>query len=125
MLAISTAAPLLVAFGDSLPFDVSPIVAPLFTIWGIAYVIPFYLPAGEYAMTIGGSKYTAMYTNMFDAAGFIASALWNPWATSSSKGGDFKQMLLSQAAFAAISAVMMPLGMARVNAKAAAEKKKQ
>ena len=76
-------------------------------------------------MATGGAKFTGMYANMFDGAGFIASALWNPWASRSSKGGDFSHVLLSQAAFAAISTVMMPIGMARVNAKAAAEKKKK
>ena len=74
---------------------------------------------------IGGKTSTALFTNVFDAAGFATSAIWNPWASSIAKSGDFTVILLSQALFGAISAVMMPLCMYRVNAKAAAADKKK
>jgi len=99
-------------------------VVPLTCLWGLAYALPFYIPPGEFAMQIGGKKGTALFTNIFDAAGFAASAAWNPWASSIAKSGDFSQILLSQALFGAISMVCMPLCMYRQNAKADANKKK-
>jgi len=61
-------------------------------------------------------------SNLFDAAGFTVSAMWNPWASAMAKRGDFATALYSQALFGAISLVCMPLCMSRVNAKAAAAK---
>ena len=58
-----------------------------------------------------------------DGTGFVVSALWNPWASASSKGGDFTMVLLSQAAVGAVSALTMPLAMARINARGRATKK--
>jgi len=124
MLAVSAAVPALLAVSASLPVDITPVVVPLCMLWGLAYVIPFYLPGGEYAMAVGGAKYTGMYTNIFDATGFLASAVWNPWASASSKGGDFETVLWSQVVFFAGSMVAMPLAMSRLNAKADAAKKK-
>ena len=126
MLAVSTAAPLALAAAGTpglLPFDASALVVPLAVVWGGAYVLPFYLPVGEYAAATGGKRYTALYANLFDGTGFVVSALWNPWASASSKGGDFTMVLLSQAAFGAVSAITMPLAMARINARGRATKK--
>ena len=75
-------------------------------------------------MQVGGKTSTALYTNLFDAAGFSVSAIWNPWASACAKRGDFATILYSQALFGAISFVCMPLCMARTNAKAEADKKK-
>ena len=98
-------------------------VVPLCVVWGLAYVLPFYLPPGEYAMAVGGKSGTALFTNIFDAAGFATSALWNPWASAIAKSGDFEKVLLSQAAFGAVSMLCMPLCMYRINQKADAAKK--
>ena len=98
-----------------------------FAAWGEGWswrdVLPFYLPVGEYAAATGGKRYTALYANLFDGTGFVVSALWNPWASASSKGGDFTMVLLSQAAVGAVSALTMPLAMARINARGRATKK--
>lgn len=75
-------------------------------------------------MQIGGKSGTALFTNVFDAAGFAMSALWNPWASAVAKTGDFRSILLSQALVGAVSALTMPLCMYRQNQKAAAAKKK-
>jgi len=113
--------PLLLSAGPSV---VSPIaVVPLLTLWGLTYALPFYTPPGEFAMQVGGKAGTALFTNVFDAAGFTMSATWNPWASSLAKSNDFTTILLSQAAFGAISMVTMPLCMYRQNAKAATAKK--
>jgi len=90
-------------------------VVPLTVLWGLAYALPFYIPPGEFAMQVGGKASTALFTNIFDAAGFAASAVWNPWASGIAKSGDFKQILLSQALFGAISMIAMPLCMYRQN----------
>jgi len=98
-------------------------VVPLTVVWGLAYALPFYNPPGEFAMAVGGKSGTALFTNVFDAAGFGMSALWNPWASALAKTGDFRTILLSQAAFGALSMLTMPLCMHRLNTKAAAVKK--
>ena len=74
---------------------------------------------------VGGKTGTALFTNLFDAAGFLMSASWNPWASAIAKTGDFREILLSQAAFGALSMLMMPLCMYRLNAKLEAAKKAQ
>ena len=45
---------------------------------------------------MGGKSATALYTNLFDAAGFTVSAIWNPWASAAAKRGDFSTVLYSQ-----------------------------
>jgi len=121
LLAACAVVPFLLSLGPAVLPKVA--VVPLTVIWGLAYAMPFYIPPGEFAMQIGGKSGTALFTNVFDAAGFAASAVWNPWASSFAKSGNFKQILLSQAAFGAISMLTMPLCMHRQNAKAAAAKK--
>ena len=123
LLALCAAVPFVLSLGPSaLPREA---VVPLTVLWGLAYAMPFYIPPGEAAMNIGGKASTALFTNVFDAAGFAMSAVWNPWASSVAKGGDFRLILLSQALFGAISMVSMPLCMARQNAKDDAAKKKK
>jgi hypothetical protein len=100
-------------------------VVPLTVLWGLAYALPFYIPPGEFAMQIGGKKGTALFTNIFDASGFAASALWNPWASALAKNNDFKTILYSQALFGAISSLTMPLCMYRQMLKEQATKKKE
>ncbi len=123
LLVVCVAAPATLAVAPSLPFDVTPAVVPLAVVWGLVYALPFYLPPGEFAMAIGGSNRSGLYANLFDAAGFVVSAMWNPWASASARNGDFRLVLLSQAVFGAISLVCMPLCMYRQTAKAAADKK--
>ena len=121
-LAVCAVVPYVVSLG---PAVLGPIlVVPLLVIWGLAYALPFYNPPGEFAMNVGG-KYNAsgLFTNIFDAAGFTAAAVWNPWASNLAKTGDFKMILLSQALFGAISVVTMPLCMHRLIAKDAKKKK--
>ena len=123
LLALCATAPFALSLGPTvLP---KAAVVPLTCLWGLAYALPFYIPPGEFAMQIGGKSSTALFTNMFDAAGFGMSAVWNPWASSIAKTGDFKVVLQSQAIFGAISMLCMPLCMYRQNAKAAAAKKKE
>lgn len=120
LLALCTVTPFALSLGPSVLGNVA--VVPLTVLWGVAYALPFYIPPGEFAMQIGGKSGTALFTNVFDAAGFAASALWNPWASSLAKTGDFRQILLSQALFGAMSLVTMPLCMHRLNAKAKKDK---
>ena len=124
LLALCAVVPYVISFGPSVVPRAA--VVPLLVVWALAYAMPFYVPPGEFAMLIGGKSGTALFTNIFDAAGFAMSATWNPWASSLAKSGDFEQILRSQALFGAISMVAMPLCMYRQNAKrdAAAAKKK-
>ena len=71
LLAVCAVAPFALSLGPSV---LPPFVAVLLTIvWGVAYAMPFYTPAGEFAMQIGGKSGTALFTNIFDAAGFAWS----------------------------------------------------
>ena len=111
LLAACAVVPAVLALGPSaVP---APLVVPLCCAWGLAYALPFYIPPGEFAMHIGGKTSTALFTNLFDATGFLASALWNPWASALARQGDFRTVLLSQALFGAISLGCMPLCMYR------------
>ena len=121
LLAMCAVIPFALSLGPSV---VGPFVVPLTVLWGLAYAMPFYIPPGEAAMAIGGKTSTALFTNVFDAAGFAMSAAWNPWASALAKVGDFQTILLSQALFGAISMVAMPLCMHRQNVKDDAKKKK-
>lgn len=121
LLAMCAVIPFVLSLGPNVLPRVA--VVPLTVLWGLAYAMPFYIPPGEAAMNIGGETSTALFTNVFDAAGFAMSAVWNPWASAIAKGGDFRLVLLSQALFGAISMVSMPLCMARMNAKEDAAKK--
>ena len=56
MLVVCTVVPALLASSAALPFDIAPLVVPLCVVWGGAYVLPFYLPVGEYAMATGGTR---------------------------------------------------------------------
>ena len=97
-------------------------VVTLLALWGCAYALPFYLPPGEFALKIGGKTAAALFTNLFDAGGFTLCFFWNSWASKSTKGGDFRQVLLSQALFGAISLVCMPWCMTRQVALAKKQK---
>ena len=70
----------------------------------------------------GGKTAAALFTNLFDAGGFTLCFFWNSWASKSTKGGDFRQVLLSQALFGAISLVCMPWCMTRQVALAKKQK---
>ena len=48
---------------------------------------------------------------------------WNKWASRSTKQGDFSEVLLSQAAFAAVALLFMPLCMYRQTSAAEQAKK--
>jgi len=124
-LCVCVAVPAILANGplikSAVGVDIAPLVVPLTVLWGLAYALPFYIPPGEFAMAVGGKSSTALYTNLFDAAGFTVSAIWNPWASGLAKQGDFATILYSQALFGALSLVCMPLCMTRVNAKAKKE----
>ena len=122
LLAVCGVVPLVLSLGPAVVPTVA--VVPLTVLWGLCYAMPFYVPPGEFAMQVGGKSGTGLFTNLFDAAGFAASAMWNPWASAQAKSGDFTSVLYSQAAFGLISMVAMPLCMYRLNAKGAAPKKK-
>ena len=122
LLAVCGVVPLVLSLGPAVVPKVA--VVPLTVLWGLCYAMPFYVPPGEFAMQVGGKSGTGLFTNLFDAAGFAASAMWNPWASAQAKSGDFTSVLYSQAAFGLISMVAMPLCMYRLNAKGAAPKKK-
>ena len=42
-------------------------------LWGFAWSLPFYIPAGVMALRLGGPSHAALLTNLFDAAGFLAA----------------------------------------------------
>lgn len=50
-----------------------PAVLLLLLLWGAAWALPFYIPAGVMALQLGGSQHAAQLTNVFDFIGFLAA----------------------------------------------------
>ncbi len=46
-------------------------------IWGLAFAIPFYIPASMYALRQGGRESSATIADVFDIGGFTSLALFN------------------------------------------------
>ena len=63
-------------------------------LWGIAWALPFYIPAGVMALNLGGINHAALVTNIFDAVGFFSSALFSLPATQYGSKGHWTPVLL-------------------------------
>ena len=50
-----------------------PVLLLAIFLWGFAWSLPFYIPAGVMALQLGGRKHAALLTNIFDAAGFLVA----------------------------------------------------
>lgn len=50
-----------------------PVLLLTIFLWGFAWSLPFYIPAGVMALQLGGRKHAALLTNIFDAAGFLVA----------------------------------------------------
>jgi hypothetical protein len=50
-----------------------PVLLLAIFLWGFAWSLPFYIPAGVMALQLGGPEHAALLTNIFDAAGFLVA----------------------------------------------------
>eukprot|EP01036_Dinobryon_divergens_P026275 gene26275-34900_t len=65
-----------------------PVLLLAIFLWGFAWSLPFYIPAGVMALQLGGRKHAALLTNIFDAAGFLVAAVFSlPAGRYGSLGG--------------------------------------
>lgn len=48
--------------------------------WGFAWALPFYIPPGIAALRLGGKAHSSLITNIFDAFGFFAGAIFSKYA---------------------------------------------
>jgi hypothetical protein len=70
-----------------------PIVLGILFFWGMAWALPFYLPAGVMALTLGGVNHAALLTNLFDAIGFLAASVLSYYAMEFGKSGQWTSVI--------------------------------
>lgn len=75
-----------------LPFSA---VLMILSIWGATWALPFYIPAGVFALRIGGLKHAALITNLMDAAGYISAAFFSKFAMDYGRLGQWDNTLAS------------------------------
>lgn len=122
MLLVNLLVPVMLRFRTYLPF-VELLLLPILFLWGLSFAVPFYLPAGTFALELGGKRNGALFTNLFDAGGFTVCSVWNRFAAAKAGENDFNGILDSIIACAAI-ALLMPVSMySRLPVAAAAKPK--
>jgi MFS family permease len=52
------------------------VIASLF-MWGLGWSLPFYVPPGKLALSLGGRDHAALLTNIYDGFGFLAAAVFS------------------------------------------------
>jgi len=111
-LVVTAVVPCVLMANEAVP-AVKAAVLPLLFLWGLCFAVPFYIPAGTYALECGGKKHGALFTNLFDAGGFTASSVWNWYAAEQSRLNRFDNLLFSLACLGGVAAFSMPLAMYR------------
>ena len=57
--------------------------------WGAAWALPFYVPPGLLALDLGGKAHSALVTNLFEGAGFLAAAVFSKFAVQHGRAGQW------------------------------------
>lgn len=112
LLGVTTAVPALLLARAALP-AVDAAVLPLLFVWGLSFAVPFYLPAGTYALECGGKKHSTLFTNLFDAGGFTACSAWNRYAAAQSGRDNWDEIVRTLVILGGVSFCTMPLAMYR------------
>lgn len=111
-LVVTTAVPALLLARSYVP-GVDVLVLPLLFAWGLCFSVPFYLPAGTFALELGGKRNGALFTNLFDAGGFTACSAWNRYAAAHSANDRFDEVLLTLVTLGGLALCTMPACMLR------------
>jgi len=69
----------------------------ILTLYGACWALPFYIPPGVYALTVGGTEHAAFITNLFDGFGFIIAAFFSIVAMENGRVGQWAGILMSLA----------------------------
>jgi len=93
-----------------------PVVWSLFALflWGGTWAMSFYTPPGVVALQLGGKKHAALLTNIFDAIGYLAAAVFSYYATGMGRDGKWTSILVSlslcsiTASFTMLKAMRIP-----------------
>ena len=92
--------------------SLSPLlILALITVWGTAWALPFYIPPGLVALRLGGQHHAALLTNIFDAVGFFAGAVFSYYSMKAGRFGDWLPVFGACAAANLISLVSMNMAM--------------
>lgn len=89
----------------------------LLTLWGIAWAMAFYIPAGVIALELGGKHHAALITNLADGVGFAVAAVFSVFAMDRGRrgGSDWSAIMLTLASFAGIALVSLRHAMKSVS----------
>ena len=63
--------------------------------WGATWALTFYTPPGVVALELGGRQHAALLTNVFDAVGYFAAAIFSYYASELGKAGKWTGILSS------------------------------
>ena len=63
--------------------------------WGATWALAFYTPPGVVALELGKRQHAAFLTNVFDAVGYFAAAIFSYYASELGKGGKWTGIMSS------------------------------
>ena len=92
------------------------VVASLF-MWGLGWSLPFYVPPGKLALSLGGRDHAALLTNIYDGFGFLAAAIFSYFGMISAKLNRWNGIMTLMYSFGLISLGTMTLSMHLENKK--------
>ena len=76
-------------------------------LWGGTWAAAFYSPPGIVALELGGPAHAALLTNVFDAAGYLAAAVFSYYATSMGRNGQWTGIMASLTLCSTIASITM------------------
>eukprot|EP01041_Mallomonas_annulata_P008040 gene8040-16478_t len=88
-----------------------PVASSILLVWGGAWALPFYTPPALMALTLGGRQHSALLTNMFDGAGFLAGAIFSDIALGYGRRGVWRGSLLTMALGSCMTTASMLVAM--------------
>lgn len=80
-------------------------------VWGAAWSLPFYIPPGVMALSLGGAQHAALLTNVYDGASFFAAAMFSYFVMKAGGEGRWDAVLLPMVLGACAAAVCMAIAM--------------
>ncbi len=92
------------------------VVASLF-MWGLGWSLPFYVPPGKLALSLGGKDHAALLTNIYDGFGFLAAAVFSYYGMIYAKLNQWSGIMTLMYSLGIVSAGTMTLSMYLENRK--------
>lgn len=86
-------------------------ILSLITLWGAAWALPFYIPPGLVALSLGGEHHAALVANIFDAFGFFAGAVFSFYSMKLGTNSQWTPVFLCCAITNALCLMLMNVSM--------------